>query len=289
MADNETKTFTVGAHLIWQPTTPTLELTFSDLIIEVAEYAGIAYYGVSSDEVAQVPVNVYDLDVCKRVVNKALRMFIADCPPNGWRWMRKTAKITFAPDGDGEYNIDTDPSRYLLPPFFHGQVDGPITYGLQTNTGAQIEWVDETTIRRHKEVTSYIGRPRYATIKPASVGRRWELEVYPTPSDTYSILFPWTVSFDKLVELTDTSPADMKFDQAVLAACYAQAETDLENPVKTGFIERYREIDLPNAHKLDGQTAPRRIGNLNQRRDPHMRIWRPVTYSNYAGDDVSIS
>lgn len=287
MADDQTKTFTVGAALIWQLTTPTFELTFADLIIEVAEFGGIAYYGTNGDEIAQVPADVHDLSMCKRIVNKAIRKFIADSPPNGWRWMRKTARITFSPDGNGTYNIDGDPARYLMPLFFHGQVDGPITYGPGTNTGAQIEWVDEATIRRYKEVTSYTGYPRYATIKPASVGRRWELEVYPAPGAAYSILFPWTVSFDKLVELTDTSPADMKFDQAILAACYAQAEIDLEKTEKEGFIDRYRKVDLPNAIKLDGQTAPRRIGNFNQRRDPHTRVWSPITYSNYDGDNVS--
>ncbi len=288
MADDETKTFTVDAALIWQPTTPTLELTFTDLILEVAEFGGIAYYGTDGDEVAQIPADTHDLALCKRIVNKALRKFIADSPPNGWRWMRKTARITFAPDGDGEYNIDRDPARYLLPLFFHGQVDGQITYDKNTNTGAHIEWVDEATIRRFKSVTSYTGNPRYATIKPASVGRRWELEVYPAPVAADTIVFPWTVSFDKLVDLTDTSPADMKFDQAVLAACYAQAEIDLEASDKTGFIESYRRIDLPNAIKLDGQTAPRRIGNLNQRRDPHTRVWSPITYSDYDGNNVSV-
>lgn len=288
MADNETKTFTAGAVLIWQPTTPTLELTFGDLILEVAEYGGIAYYGVGSDEVAQVPADTHDLALCKRIVNKAIRMFIADSPPNGWRWMRKTANILLSPDGDGAYNIDRDPSRYLMPLFFHGQVDGPITYGPGTNTGAHIEWVDEATIRRYKSVTAQVGSPRYATIKPASIGGRWELELYPAPSAADVLLFPWTVSFDKLVDLTDTSPADMKFDQAILAACYSQAETDLDNPQKEGFIDRYRKIDLPNAIKLDGQTAPRRIGNLNQRRDPHTRSWSPVGYSDYNGNDVSV-
>lgn len=288
MATEYTKTFTVDAHLEWVATAPTLEMTFSDLILEVAEAAGIAYYGASADEEAQIPTDAHDLALCKRVVNKGFRDFIANGPPNGWRWMRKIARITFAPDGDGEYNLHADPSKYILPLFFQGNVNGKITYDANTNSGAQIEWVDEATIRRRKSVTSYTGIPRWASYKPSSVGRQWELEVYPVPSAADTIVFPWTVSFDKFVNLTDVSPAGAKFDNAILSAVLARAEMDLENMKVTGNIDKYYKIDLPAAKILDGQTAPRRIGNLNHQYGPHTRVWNNVTYSDYDGNPMEV-
>jgi len=73
---------------------PTSAYSFEDLIIRVAEEAGIAYYGTGGDEEAMVPVDTHDLDLCRRVVNDGIKMFINDSPPKGWRWMRRTVAIT---------------------------------------------------------------------------------------------------------------------------------------------------------------------------------------------------
>lgn len=72
---------------------PTSTLTFDDLILEVARRIGVAYYGASGDGAAQIPVDAHDLAECKRHVNNAIRMFLADAPPNGWRWSRPIAEV----------------------------------------------------------------------------------------------------------------------------------------------------------------------------------------------------
>ena len=282
------KTFTADAVLQWQASAPTMEMTFSDLIIEVAEVAGIAYYGASGDEAAQVPGDAHSLALCKKVVNTAIRMFISDGPPNGWRWMRKIARITLNPGGDGPDNLYADPARYLLPLFFQGNINGQISYGQNTNTGAIIDWVDEAFLRDKRSVVAYTGYPRWAAVLPSATGRQWELQIYPTPSQGHVLTFPWTVAFDKLVNLTDVSPAGMKYDHSILSACLARAEMDIENMQRTGFIAQYYQIDLPAAHKLDGQGAPRRIGNLNTGRDKQTRIWNQITYSDYNGTSQEV-
>lgn len=76
---------------------PTAALTFDDLVLEAALFLSVAYYGADGTGVAQVPVNAYDLGECKRYVNNAIRMFIADAPKNGWRWARPTASIDLWP------------------------------------------------------------------------------------------------------------------------------------------------------------------------------------------------
>lgn len=78
---------------------PTSILTFSDLILEVAKKLGVAYYGAAGGEIAQIPVDAHDLDMCKDVVNNAVRMVIADAPkPNGWRWLKPTVDLILWPD-----------------------------------------------------------------------------------------------------------------------------------------------------------------------------------------------
>lgn len=74
---------------------PTSALTFEDLILDVARKLGYAYYGADGDEAIQIPQDPHDLDECKRLVNKGIRMFLADAPsPNGWRWTRPTGQVT---------------------------------------------------------------------------------------------------------------------------------------------------------------------------------------------------
>jgi hypothetical protein len=68
---------------------PTSALTFADLTLEVAKKLGVAFYGLAGDEVAQVPTDVHDLAECQAHVNNAIRLFISDAPPPGWRWMRR--------------------------------------------------------------------------------------------------------------------------------------------------------------------------------------------------------
>ncbi|KKL50219.1 hypothetical protein LCGC14_2307650, partial [marine sediment metagenome] len=75
-------------------TNPTGALTFEDLIIEVAIKLGVAYYGAAGDKEAQVPIDVHDLSICKRVVNNAIRLFLSDAPPNGWRCQHPVASLT---------------------------------------------------------------------------------------------------------------------------------------------------------------------------------------------------
>lgn len=95
----------------------TSNYSFFDLILRVAEAAGCAYYGNSGNERASIPIDVHDLDKCRRVVNGGIKMFIADAPETGWRWMNRIMSVTFATvqtegtcstDGDATSLIDTD-------------------------------------------------------------------------------------------------------------------------------------------------------------------------------------
>jgi hypothetical protein len=75
---------------------PTSALTIRDLVKIVAEFLGIGYYGVNGDETAMCPVNDHDLDVCTRIVNNAIRMFIASVPPSpstGWNWQKRIMTV----------------------------------------------------------------------------------------------------------------------------------------------------------------------------------------------------
>lgn len=72
----------------------TLTLQFQDLIIRVAEFLGIAYYGAAGNQAAQVPVDAHDLDLCQRLVNDGYRKF-TNANPN-WTFLTPLFTITFS-------------------------------------------------------------------------------------------------------------------------------------------------------------------------------------------------
>jgi len=67
------------------------------LIIEVATKLGVAFYGDNGDEEAQVPRDVHDLSECRKHVNNAIRMFLADAPAGGWRCQHPIASVVLWP------------------------------------------------------------------------------------------------------------------------------------------------------------------------------------------------
>ena len=59
--------------------------------------------------------------------------------------------------------------------------------------------------------------------------------------------------------ILEVHPAGYKFDEAVKAACSAVLERDTED-LYAGLMQEYRQVSLPNALKIDGRSAPRRLG-----------------------------
>lgn len=326
-------------------TEATSALTFGDLIKEVARSIGVGYYGVLGDEALQVPVNAYDLDETSRLVNNGIRMFIADSPPGGWRWMRPVGTFvlwpditvatsipvtagpydtlndqteliavsavfyetmeekTLAIDGGGSYVVKriadsqrvyvygdasgevagaswtmTTGGNFTLPRSFGGQVNGEITFAMGTDRGIYISWVDEVVIREWRSnLQNDSGTPIWAAIRPfqgTDARRRWQLVIYPSPDEVLSVAFPYTIQFDLLVAVTDVPPSPIDHDETLKAACIAAAEKDVED--MTGPKMAYYQRTLPNSYRIDGKSAPKRLGYFGNspRGLPTVADWR---------------
>lgn len=312
---------------------PTSTLTFQDLIIELARKIGIAYYGEDGDDIASVPIDKHDLNECKRHVNNAIRMFLADAPkPNGWRFSRPIASVTvwgtidtdddnpvvslgynqttnkttlqstddsfyatmelksIVLTGVGTYTITnyvdattikvegdasaagtagvtwsiTADGNYTLPSDFAGEYIGAIHFAASTNTGTHLTWSDDSTIRSWRaDVTSETGDPFLAAIRPKSTGtphRRWELMLYPHPDEVVILEFPYTLYFDKLVDLDDVVPSiPFAHDDTLKAACLAIVERDVEEVLGVNW-DYYTNQALPNSYRIDSMSAPKRLG-----------------------------
>lgn len=152
---------------------PTSTLTFSDLILHVAEKLGVAYYGASGTGVAQIPINVHDLEKCKRIVNNAIRMFVANAPkPNGWRWLRPILRTDLWGDialdsanaiSSATYNVSGSNTTIVVPAsaFFSSMELKPMT----------ITDIGSVTIQNYVSSTSVIISGSHT----ASLGKTWSM------------------------------------------------------------------------------------------------------------------
>jgi len=182
---------------------PSGATSMSDLMLRVAEKLGIAEY--TSAGLIHVPTDQFNLNLCKRYVNNGIRMFMADAPKKGWRWMRRLMTVTFDATGAGVDNIGADAARYMLAADFSGTVDGPIKYDADTSVGTKIKWCDESEIRARRAIAVNTGIPILAAIRPyqptdeaLSATRLWEMIVDPAPDSAYVVKFPYTLHFDKM-------------------------------------------------------------------------------------------
>jgi len=71
----------------------TSALSVYDLVKEVAIAAEVSYYGTTGNEEAMAPTDRSDMDRCLKVVNDAVRHFIAHGPIEGWRWRNRMMEV----------------------------------------------------------------------------------------------------------------------------------------------------------------------------------------------------
>jgi hypothetical protein len=175
---------------------------------------------------------------------------------------------TVAVDGDAsgvsgeKFSIDTGGS-YTMPRDFSGQFVSSITYAEDTNQGVSLSWVNESRIRQWREnITDETGDPFWVAVRVMNTGRprrRWEMLTYPEPDENMDVLFQYTIYFDKLADTGDVPPAPFSHDETLRAATRAVVERDVEEAMGPDF-QYYRESCLPNSHRIDAMSAPKRLG-----------------------------
>ena len=187
-------------------------------------------------------------------------------------------------ESDGATITVTADGNYTLPSTFGGEYLSPISYAAGTNPGATIRWGSEGNIRRLREnVSSQTGYPTVAAIRKSSTARRWEMVVYPTPGDEYTVEFVYELYFTALSSATDLHPAGAHYDETIMAACEAYAEMKGQDTL-AGRLQYYRDAALPAAHRRNARSAPRRLGNLLKR-----KAWITDHRDFYQRPDVTVS
>jgi hypothetical protein len=167
---------------------PTSILTFYDLILRTAELAGVAYYGASGDQRAIIPVDIYNFDKCKRVVNSAVRMFIANAPENGWRWKKRIMSVTFG-SVETTGTVDSGNSTTL--------VDDALESIYDTDDDINGYYVYDITAGIYALITDYTASGGTVTVAGWLDFDGASSTSTPSASDSYAITDVQTVEGDK--------------------------------------------------------------------------------------------
>jgi hypothetical protein len=172
--------------------------------------------------------------------------------------------IAFAANGD-----------YTLPANFGGQYSGEVTYVANTNRGMILRWTSEAAIRSRRQnyniesgtpyecAVRLMPNPSYNILTNNSgimlPRRRWELMTWRISSEFLSVIFPYVLAFNDLVNLTDLLPSPLPHDESVKAACLATAEKEVYDVVD-GPDWQYYQHCLQNSYRIDSQSAPKSLG-----------------------------
>lgn len=176
-----------------------------------------------------------------------------------------TAPFSFACQGD-----------YTLPANFGGEYTGAITYIANTNRGMILHWTSEFAIRERRQnyniesgtpyeaAVRLMPTPSYTPLTNTSglmlPRRRWELLTWRISSEFLSVLFPYTLAFNDMVNDTDVPPSPFTHDEALKACCLAVAEKEVDDSMTGPDWAYYHNIALMQSHHVDMRSAPRAIG-----------------------------
>ncbi len=243
---------------------PTSALGFYDLLLRIAEKAGMAYYGSAGQGKAIAPVDAFNLDKCKRIINDGFRLFVASPPAQGWLWQERMAEITLAATETGTATAGaattlTDDTQDSDSNYIRTEANDYFNDWLLTITAGT--GVGESAI-----VTDYVGATRTVTFSGGLSGDS-------TP-DTTSIY---------QIEKVNLMPEDFngEVDGAVTYAASTNHGTELEI-VDESLIRAIRADYISSGYPSKVAILPYRpvAGSLGTRR------WELITDYAPVGTDV---
>ena len=129
---------------------------------------------------------------------------------------------------------------------------------------APLKWRTAEYIRNQRAIeTGSCGDPIYAALSPRpwvnTLGQRWNLEVWPTPSQNRVLHYRYRRNPESMTSDTEYPWGGPRIAPAILAAVKAAAEQE-KNRVRGPHTEQYEKINLPAALEMDIGQGPTILG-----------------------------
>lgn len=189
------------------------------------------------------------------------------------------------------YQTVADVWEYDLPDDF-AFIDGPMTYDPGSSTMyPPVRRVSEHQVRTRHQQFEHTGRPEWFAIrvKPDvdGGGTRWQLLVWPTPDDDYSLHYRYRTNPGLLSSGIAKPVGGMPHAQTVIESCLMAADAML-GIKDAGRQERYMELLRSSVSHDRNANAPDTLGRIRDASDGvDDDDWRdhfasPVTYNSVA-------
>jgi hypothetical protein len=266
-------------------------LTRRELVLEVAEYLGVASFDEDNGTTG-MPENRYDQLNCEKIVDRGWEEFLA--LTSAWSFLHQVYSLPVGPDSP--YVVDGDTSRYRMPWFFGGQMGaGAMTYQTPGPCRA-IELVDESVVRSaySRVGATTTGDPWWVSFERPPIvndnqGDRkyqWQAYVYPKPTQNRTIQIPIRVQPTmKDWPLDEPHCAGSLFNNAVRAAVIARAEMEWRSEEQTR--RQVWQEAAARAVELDKGAMTRPLGKLGPTNpDRTGRPVRGITTLSHLGTQV---
>jgi hypothetical protein len=235
---------------------PSLNTAYNELQAEVGFFLGFGR-GPNYGDIAWTAQQQQAIDSC---VKSGLRAFyyppIAEgqAEPYAWSFMRPTATMT----------LYVNTNTILLPDDFGG-FEGRITIlGVQNQTWWPLDLVNEGIVRaKYSEFPEMISRPLLASLQPlkgtgAQQAQRFQLFIFPTADQTYTIQFQYYVNPDYLSGALPFAYGGPQHAETILESCLAIAESRLDD-MDGVHAERFA-ARLPASIAMDKRSKEQHLG-----------------------------
>ena len=232
-----------------------MTLSYSDLYTKVSNFLGLTATGTAPSGT--------DLTTCKDIVHRGIRQFLYPIDgrnekPYYWSFLSQYWSFTTA-NGKWKYALPIDFSD-LLDDFSYEEDEG--LPPLQKRSRQQI--------KRYGAISDTSGWPEYFAIVPVrydiEIGTLYELWLYPTPGQSYTLSTFYQIDPIKLSATTDLAIGGISACEAILESCLGVAELQEEDSTSVIHQQKAEELIQKLIRFDSGKTSTAVVGNLYKNR-----------------------
>jgi len=246
-----------------------LTLSYQNLYDRVSAYLGLTTEGSS-------PTG-NNLTLCEGIVDRGLRQFLYPIDEkNGVRhtWSFVQQYWTFQTEEDKwKYALPIDFSDLLSDLSYDSEDAYP---PLKKRSGQQI--------KKMRAISVSSSSPEYYAVVPTQydieIGTKYELWLYPVPSQAYKLSTFYRLDPTQLDATSDLAIGGIASIEAILESCLAVAETQEDDNKSTHHQQEARRLIQTLIRFDSGKTDTDVIGNLYDNRESHKIVFPDVDFTN---------
>lgn len=227
-----------------------MTLSYSDLYTKVSNFLGLTDAGTA-------PTGT-DLTTCSDIVHRGIRQFMYPLDmrkgePHYWSFLQQ----------NWSFNTSANQWKYILPLDFSDLCDD---FSFDDDGLPPLKKRSGQQIKKYRNVSVSSGWPEFYALVPAkydiTLGTTYELWLYPTPSQAYTLSTFYTIDPVKLSATTDLVIGGISAVEAILESCLGVAENQEDDNTSTHHQTKAEEL-IQKLIRFDaGKIESDKIGNL---------------------------